>query len=294
MNPKRSDWSPWAIFALSFSVSLAVLLILVMTVLSLTVGPRQAQQEPSGQVTEAFQYQPGIKESINVLFISCRRRSDAPFAYTLVRFDAAGERLILVPIPPETVTTVGAKTGSFRKHYDYAGSANARLAAESLFLCDVDRYVRVAKSGAVNLIDALGGLERRFDEGYETDAVSVPAGNHLLNGELLYEIAASPPEDVPLEGWRAGMFRELCDQRFQPELVKRLDYLWEVFWNNTDTDLSQFDCTARQRAVEYFLKSGTRTVEVRPLAGSWDKGRTAFTPEEAALSELRLLLGAES
>ena len=164
MNPKRSDWSPWAIFALSFSVSLAVLLILVMTVLSLTVGPRQARQEPSGQVTEAFQYQPGIKESINVLFISCRQRSDAPFAYTLVRFDAVGERLILIPIPPETVTTVGAKTGSFRKHYDYAGSANARLAAESLFLCDVDRYVRVAKSGAVNLIDALGGLERRFDE----------------------------------------------------------------------------------------------------------------------------------
>ena len=151
MNEKKPDRSPWAVFALSFSISLAALLILVMVVLSLTVSPRQAQQE---QVTEAFQYQPGIKESINVLFISCRQRSDAPFAYTLVRFDAVGERLILIPIPPDTVTTVGAKTGSFRKHYDYAGSANARLAAESLFLCDVDRYVRVAKSGAVNLIDA--------------------------------------------------------------------------------------------------------------------------------------------
>lgn len=291
-NPGRS---PWAVFALSFSISLAILLIIVMVVLTATVSPRrnQAADPGSEQVAEAFQYEPGVKEAMSVLFISCRQRSDTPFAYTLVRFDPAGDRLILIPIPPETVTTVGAKTGSFTKHYDYAGSANARLAAESLFLCGVDRYVRIAKSGAVNLIDALGGLEHRFDTGYETDAVSVPSGNHLLSGELLYEIAASPPEKAQPESWRAGFIQELCSQRFREPLIDRLDYLLEVFWNNTDTDISQFDCTARRRAMEYFLKSETRTIEVHPLAGTWDKARTVFTPDETAVSELRLILGAD-
>ncbi len=289
---KSPGRSPWVIFTLSFAISLAVLLVIVMAVLSATVTPRQRQASSSGEVIEAFQYEPGDKESINLLFISCRERSELPFAYTLVRFDPVDDRLILVPIPPETVVTVGAKTGTFTKHYDYAGSANARLAAESLFLCNVDRYVRIARTGAVNLIDALGGLEKQFDTGYETDTVQVPSGNHLLTGELLYEIAASPPEGTQAISWRAELFRELCDQRFTAGLIDRLDYLWEVFWNNTDTDLSQFDCNARWKAMEYFLKSESRTVEIHPLAGTWDKAHENFTPDETSCQEIGLLLGA--
>ena len=295
MRSKKSPGrSPWAVFTLSFAISLAVLLVTVMAVLTATVSPRRstASESGNGEVIETFQYEPGEKESINILFISCRQRSDLPFAYTLVRFDPKGDRLILVPIPPETVVTVGAKTGTFTRHYDYAGSANARLAAESLFLCDVDRYVRVAKAGAVNLIDALGGLEKQFDTGYETDTVTVPAGNHLLTGELLYEIAASPPEGSQALSWRTELYRELIEQRLTAAAAERLDYLWEVFWNNTDTDLSQFDCNARWNAMKYFLESETHTVEVYPLAGTWDQQRETLTADESSVGELRLLLGA--
>lgn len=290
---KKEGWSAFGIFSVSFSVSLAVLLCLVMGVLAATVKPKQAA-ESSGSVTEAFQYQPGGKEAISVLFIDCRERSGEPFGYTLARFDPEKEKLILIPIPPETVVTVGTKTGTFGKHYDYAGSVNAKKAAESLFLCTVDRYVRIAEPGTVNLIDALGGLVRRFEEGYETETVTVPAGEHLLNGELLYEIAVSPPEGVLKDSWRAELYGELCRQRLEAETVKRLDYLLEAFWNNVDTDLSRFDCSARRRAMEYFLRSEERKVEVFPLAGSWNKKRTEFFPDETAVGELRLLLGAET
>ena len=46
--------------------------------------------------------------------------------------------------------------------------------------------------------------------------------------------------------------------------------------------------------MEYFLRSEKREVEVFSLAGSWNKKRTEFFPDETAVGELRLLIGAET
>ena len=293
MNPQKRR-SPGAVFAISFSISLAVLLAVVMTVMSVILRPRETGGTAGAEKTaEAVRYEPGEADALSLLVISCRRRSDSPDAFTLIRFDPANERLLLISIPPETVTTVGAKTGTFRKHYEYAGSENARLAAESLFLCRVGGYIRIAKSGAVNLIDALGGLECRFSSGYENEQVSVPPGEHLLSGELLYEIASAPPEGQEAESWRAGLYRDFLQQRLGKALIPRLDYLMESFWNNTDTDLSVFDWNARRRAAEAFLSAEGKAVEVRSLPGVWNGERTLFTADEAAVLEFRALLGAE-
>lgn len=280
------------IFFLSFGISLAVLLAIVIVVMSSVLEPlggaEQIAEESEPEAAEAgLSYRPDASMGINFMVISVRERSDLPHAYTLCRFDPANERFVMVPVPPETVVTVKAKTATLQEHYDYAGSANVRLAAESMLLCDVERYVRLNRSGTVNLIDALGGLTRYFEQAYETETVSVPAGTHLLNGELLYEIANSPPKDTTPETWRLTLIGELLVQSLTAEADDRLDYLMEVFWNNVDTDLSQFDYTTRRKALTYFLRSETKQIEIFPLSGSWNEDRTEFVPGEAALAELR-------
>lgn len=290
-NSGRRKWSPFGIFLLSFSISLAVLLAVVVAVMSAVFGPpggTQTGQESAPEAAEAgLSYRPDAAMGLNLLVISVRERSDPPHAFTLCRFDPANDRVLLVPIPPETVTTVQARTDTFAGHYDYAGSSNVRLAAENLLGCEVERYVRLSRGGAVNLIDALGGLTYRFEEGYETGKVSVPAGTHLLNGELLYEVANAAPEDVQPETWRLSLAGELLVQQLDAEADDRLDYLMEVFWNNTDTDLSQFDYTTRRKALTYFLENEEKRVEIFPLSGSWNPEHTEFVPSEQVLSELR-------
>ena len=168
-NAGGRKWPPFGIFLLSFGISLAVLLAIVTAVLSAVFSPpggTQTGEESAPEAADAaLSYRPEAAMGLNLLVISVRERSDPPHAFTLCRFDPANDRILLVPIPPETVTAVQARTDTFAGHYDYAGSANVRMAAENLLGCEVGRYVRLSRGGAVNLIDALGGLTRHFDEG---------------------------------------------------------------------------------------------------------------------------------
>ena len=279
------------IFFLSFGISLAVLMAAVTGVLYWMLGAerenRQAENSASQAAEEALASPPGREDGLNLVIIDCRERTDSPQAYTLCRFDPANGRVLLVPVPPETVVTVAARTDTFAGHYDYAGCANVKQAAESLLLTDMDRYVRIDRNGAVNIIDALGGLTHRFEEGYETGSVSVPAGEHLLNGELLYEVMNSPPEGEDPETWRLSLAGELLVNSLDESADSRMDFLMEVFWNNVDTDLSQFDYTTRRKAVTWFLRDGEKRVEILPLSGEWNGDRAAFTAGEAVLRQLR-------
>lgn len=288
---EKKERSSVGIFLISFSISLTVLLAIVLAVMSAVFGPpgssRTGQESPPEAAEAGLSYRPDAAMGLNLLVISVRERSDEPHAFTLCRFDPAHDRILFVPIPPETVTTVKARTDTFAGHYDYAGPANARMAAENLLGCTVGRYVRLSRGGAVNLIDALGGLTYHFDKGYETDTVSVPAGTHLLNGELLYEVANAAPADMQAENWRLTLAGELLVQQLDAEADDRLDYLMEVFWNNTDTDLSQFDYATRRKALTYFLENEEKQVEIIPLSGSWNPEHTEFVPSEQVLGELR-------
>lgn len=286
---REKDKSGAGVFFLSFGITFAILMAAVTGILYWMLGESSQEAQTSSQETaeEVMGTPPGRSDGLNLLIISCEERTSPPDAYTLCRFDPEKSRILLVPVPPETVVTVAARTDTFAGHYDYAGSSNAVSAAESLLLSNMDRYVRISRDGAENIIDALGGLEHTFETGYETRQVSVPAGNHLLNGNLLCEIMGSPPEGEVAETWRLSLAGELITQRLNEEADDRMDFLMEVFWNNTDTDLSQFDYTTRRKAITWFLKDPDKRVEILPLSGEWNEEHTEFTPGEAVLAQLR-------
>lgn len=286
---QTKDKSGVGFFFLSFGITFAVLMAVVTGILywMLGEGSQQTQTSSTEVAEEAMGTPPSQSDGLNLIFIGCEDRTGAPDTYTLCRFDPEKSRVLLVPIPPETVTTVAARTDTFGGHYDYAGCTNVVAAAESLLLSNIDRYVRISRDGAENIMDALGGLEHTFETGYETEQVSVPAGNHLLNGNLLCEIMNSPPEGEVAETWRLSLIGELITQRLNEDADSRMDFLMEVFWNNTDTDLSQFDYTTRRKAITWFLKDTEKRVEILPLSGEWNEEHTEFLPGETILSQLR-------
>lgn len=290
-HPPKKEASPVQIFLVSFAVSLVVLLAAVFFIMQAVFAPpggQTAAEEDTQPAEEAgLPYQPSSRDALNVLVIEKKEGETVPFAYTLCRFDPADERIVLAAIPPETISQADGKIGSFGELYAFAGSRNAVLAAQNLIDCGVDRYVELDSDAAVALADMLGGLEYHFDEGYETERVSVPAGTHLLNGALLWEVANSPPEDQNPESWRLELAGELLMQRLDASAESRLDFFLETFWEEVKTDISRFDYTTRQKAIASFLRSENRRVEIYPLSGNWNQSRTEFEAGSAAIEELR-------
>lgn len=289
----KKERSPASVFAISFVISLAALLIVIMLVLSATMlSPDRlssASDEQSGpsDLSLAY-YRPTQEEAFSLLLIQCRKRNEAPISYTLVHFDPVEATITLVSIPPETESTIGARTDTLNGQYDYAGSDNAKIGVGNVLLTEVDCYARIDENGRVNLIDALGGLEKTLSTAYREGTVSLPVGNNLLDGATLSQILEQLPNSIfSSEG---EFLKELLEQRLTSELIDKGDFLFNAFLNNTDTDVTQFGYAQHKKAMRYYLSQQERRVEWRELTGTWSDDHTVFYPDASSIREINQII----
>lgn len=284
----KSERSPWAIFALSFLISLAILVTAVIAILFFSVKSwgKESSSAPvqSREIDLSMQnYLPSEQDHAAVLIIFCTQRNLPPTHYFLLDFDALAAELTLIPLPKETVVTVGVREDTINGHYDYAGCENARLAAESAALAAVDRYIRITAKGLAVLIDTLGGLELSLPDGYYGETLSLPPGKNLLGGELTCKFAEE-------SGQWPELLRELLIQRLNENLADRGDYLFQVLLNNADTSITKLDVSSSQKAVRYFLQSPERTVSLYQPDGVWSEQGARFLLNEDSVKALREIL----
>ena len=290
MKKERSSAS---LFAISFVISLAALLIVIMLVLSATMlspdrlSAASEQQSSSSDLSLAY-YRPMQEEAFSLLLIQCRERNEAPYRYTLVYFDPVNAAITLIKIPPETESTIGTRTDTLNGQYDYAGSDNAKMGVGSVLLNEVDCYARIDQSGRVNLIDALGGMEKTLSFAYEKGDVSLPVGKNLLDGKTVSRILEQTPNSIFSS--EEEFLKEFLEQRLTPELADKGDYLFNVFLNNTDTDVTQFGYAEHKKAIRYFLNQQQRQVKLRELTGSWSDDRSVFYPDAASIREINQII----
>ena len=196
--------------------------------------------------------------------------------------------ITLVKIPPETEVTIGTRTDTLNGQYDYAGSDNAKMGVGSILLSEVDRYARIDQNGRLNLIDALGGIEKTLSSAYREGDVSLPVGNNLLNGKTVSQILEQLPNQIFSS--EEEFLKDLLQQRLSPELADKGDYLFTAFLNNTDTDVTQFGYAERKKAMRYFLNNQERRVELRELTGSWSDDRSVFYPDASSIREINQII----
>lgn len=289
----KKEKSSASVFAISFVISLAALLIVIMLVLSATMlspdrlSAASEQQSGSSDLSLAY-YRPAKEEAFSLLLIQCRERNEAPSSYTLVHFDPVEATITLVKIPPETEATIGTRTDTLNGQYDYAGSDNAKMGVGDVLLTEVDCYARIDQNGCINLIDALGGLEKTLSSAYREGDISLPVGNNLLNGKTLARILEQLPNSIFSS--EEEFLKELLTQRLTPELSDKGDYLFTAFLNNTDTDVTQFGYAERKKAMRYFLNQQERRVELRELTGTWSDDRSKFYPDAASIREINQII----
>lgn len=291
----KKEKSSASVFAISFVISLAALLIVIMLVLSATMlSPERlsaaSDQKGTSDLSMAY-YRPTQEESFSLLFIQCRERNEAPYAYTLLHFDPVNTVITLVKIPPETEAVIGTRTDTLNGQYDYAGSDNAKIGVGGVLLSEVDCYARMDQNGRINLIDALGGIEKTLSSAYREGEISLPVGNNLLNGKTASRILEQLPNAVFSS--EEEFLKELLEQRLTPQLADKGDYLFTAFLNNTDTDVTQFGYAERKKAMRYFLNQPEHRIELRELTGTWSDDHSVFYPEASSIREINQIIGKE-
>lgn len=258
----KKEKSPYSIVAISFVITLSSLLIVVMLVLSATILRKNEKPKEETDLSMSY-YTPDSEDAFKILLIYCKEKSEPPVSYTVLEFNPGEATVNLINIPTDTRVTVNTRTDTINGHYDYAGSNNAKIAAGNILLYDIQRYARIDDNGLVNIIDAFGGMERVFSKAYTGEKVSLPVGNHILSGKTVLRLLEEKDSDVfySFEDFLKKWFEE----SFKKDIKGKEDYLFTVFVNNADTDITQFDFASHKKALRYFAESGDKKIFVKKI-----------------------------
>ena len=257
----KKEKSPYSIVAISFVVTLSALLIAVMLVLSVTVLRNDRKPKEGTDLSMSY-YTPDSKDAFKLLLIYCREESKPPVSYTVLDFNPADAEISLINIPVDTSVTVNTRTDTLNGHYDYAGSSNAKLAVSNILLSDVDRYARIDDNGLINIIDAFGGIEEVFSAAYTGKKVTIPVGNHILSGKTV--ISLLNEENSVFRSFE-DFLKKWIDSKSRKDFESKADYLFTVFVNNADTDITQFDFASHKKALRYFLQTENKKISIKKV-----------------------------
>lgn len=257
----KKEKSPYSIVAISFVITFSALIIVIMLTLSATVLRKNENKEEPSDLSMSY-YTPDSEDAFKMLLIYCREKSEPPLCYTVVDFNPSDASINLINIPTDIKVTVNTRTDTLNGHYDYAGCENAKYAASNILLSDIDRYARIDGNGLMNIIDAFGGIEGVFPEAFTGERVSLPVGRHLLSGKTVLNLLEE--ENSVFRSFE-DFFKKWLEEKSKGDIEPKGDYLFTVFVNNADTDVTQFDFASHKKAIRYFLQSENKKIKIKKV-----------------------------
>lgn len=297
-----------------FLLSLTIAFVLIGGIFMLfykyiqTVGVSDGKKDvPYKADTKNNQYIPKKEESMNLLLIGCEEIHLAPKMMMVITYNAVEGELMLTPLPPSAVATVGVREDTLSGHYDYEGIRGGVNAVKSLLVTDIDRYARLDKAGIADLIDFLGGIECELKAGvvctYEDGSTEVLSrGKQLLDGRRAaalmlcnsaqYSSTEDEYEKNSLILRQGELSSRLLRQRMNSRLCGKLPDLIQAFFYNAETNLNQYDFAIRQKGLDKLLDEHRLTIVLNSLKGEQVKDYSSnnFVPDNQSIRELSRIL----
>lgn len=236
----------------------------------------------------AVDHQPDESESLGVVLLGCREASDLPGLVLAIYYDAPGKKLTAVVFPPETVCMQNGKEDTIAGHYDYEGVRGGLHAVGALLETDIQRYIRIQRTGISNLTDFLGGVEWTLEEDTLADGEEMLAGQQLLDGRrfaaFLFDTSSSKTTDGDLQ---AAFLEKLLKNGLTEEMAPRLEKLTNALLYNSETNLNQYDFMRRREGMRTLLEKGELQIEVFCIAGSYNTEKTEFYPSPEGIEKVK-------
>jgi len=278
--------SSFFLFTISFLISLGILVSVMAVVLSVSARNR-GPEAPAGSTDLSAQgYRPSEEDGFRVLIIYAEKETAKGFA--VLSADPMAAKVTLLSLPGELNTELDGRSGTLFSQDAYAGSAQALGADQELLGLKIHRWIRVERRGAVNMIDALGGMEWEFSEPLNTRRLSVPVGRHLLDGETVLALIEARESGEPLPD-TIHVAASLLGQRLTQSLLNIGDWFFQVLVSNTQGNISQFDYQGHKKMLRWYLTNENRRLQTLSVTGELQDGKMVLSAEDQAV--LRAELG---
>ncbi len=167
----------------------------------------------------------------------------------LLRFDPVNQRLVVLSIPRDTLTSIpGRGDAKINEANALGGPAlTAQTISELLGGIQVDRYLRINVQGITKLVDALGGVtlyvpkEMKYRDDSQRLNIDLQPGQQHLNGQEAHDFLRFRYDalgDIGRVQRQQALMRALVEQTLKPETLARLPQILSVTQENLDTNLS--------------------------------------------------------
>ncbi len=294
----------FAVFLLTFMMSLLLLVAVMYGVLKLTSkngtlfgGSAPESLTASGVDLSLDYYHPGLSDDRRLLVIcggaespqplpvsqQAGQADDLPVFFWILRIDPRSGNMTILSLPGETFAGEGTLAEAAQVSGKEAASAVETLLGEK----SIDRYLSLRHADAAALITELGGMEWEFTDHYQSAALDIPVGRHLLDGETVLRLMAEGDTGAKSLPGSADIFSALLGQRFTEDAFNKDDSLFQALVSHSSGNISVMDYYDGKKFLRWYLhmKAGCRTVN---LMGEKSGGGVMLSDGEIELAREKL------
>lgn len=292
------------VFLLTFMMSLLLLIAVMLGVLKLTSknGTLFGSSVPSENVTASGvdlsldYYHPELSDDGRLLVI-CGGTGDAqalpvsqqdtaadfPTFFWILRINPRNGSMTILSLPGETLAGEGTLSEAAGRSGAKAVSAVEMLLGEK----SIDHYLFISHADAASLITELGGMEWEFSDRYRSDALDIPVGRHLLDGETVLRLMAEGDAGAKALPGSADILSALLGQKFTEDAFNKDDSLFQSLAAHSSGNVSIMDYYDGKKFLRWYLhmKAGCRTVA---LMGEKGDGGVVLSEGEVNLAREKL------
>lgn len=274
------------VFFITILISFMVLSSIFLVVLILTKSDSaNIEQEAVPYISE---YNPSREENLGVLILGCELAESMPEVAVLLYYDAPQGVIYPIVLPSVTVSTLNGKTDTLQGHYDYEGMQGAVNAVKELFNIELDRYIRIQRSGIANAVDFFGGVSHEVSHAQSFSGEAFQGGLQLLDGRrfsaILFDENRLGTTDYTLQ---SNMIAKLISQSFNESLAMKYDSLLNTIYYNSETNLTQYDFGIRKTGFLNLLKRNEIITSEVILGGEYNSLQSEFYPDKASIGKIK-------
>lgn len=249
-------------FVLSFLISFSLITLVGFLVLMRVIDPAPVQKitEDLPKITHTFT----DSDSITVLAIGYSRKDPQAAFYSLIRFDAPNQRVLVTSIPADTEISDKEGQKTLLETAAYGGSSLLAERLSAALDITVDRWLRIEESAFSNLVDELGAVtydcpkkvEYRDENGFL--AYSMSEGKHIFFGEKLAGLIKYSGENAAERAdEQSNILVSLFSQRLTSGSYDDFQTVFELLTASCETNINAFDLETRRAALEQITKDKT-------------------------------------
>lgn len=289
MARKRQSQTPVLIvYVLSMLISVAIFGAVALVLLNVFVTQpklrREAERNSASAVEEDTDEEYDYAAARETILFAGEDGGKINFI-AVIRVLPDLKTIRILPVSPYTLSNVSGVEGTVDSLFETGGMTYLKQSVENAFGITCDKYIKISNDGWSSFVDYLGGTQDYYfpEELYyknettgEITSFSQGSATRTLYGDDIRRIMTYPMYSGGSEArvravgelW-ASLINSACTYN-SGSVVGNIQTIFNVIFNNSDTDITTRSFTEVREAYEYIVSEAQTPATYRLPTGTWN------------------------